>query len=299
MSASTSRRLCGRDQSKCPPGRDTMEAVVSIATVNLVHWELRLPVLPHAEPFRADGDSTGVLLVHGFTGSPASMRPWGEHLCAAGFSVRVPRLPGHGTSWQDMNRTTWSDWYGEVATALSELKATCEEVFVAGLSMGGCLALRLAEERPDDVAGLVLVNPSIAASNRRLRVVPVAKYFVGALNGIGNDVKKAGVEEFGYGCTPLRALDSLRAMWRVTREDLPKVTAPLLLFRSDEDHVVEALSSHLITQQVSSRDVSERILENSYHVATLDNDAERIFVESEEFFRKHSSMDAARGGHEV
>lgn len=261
-----------------------------------------MPVLPHAEPFETDGDSTGVLLVHGFTGSPASMRPWAEHLAAEGFTVRVPRLPGHGTTWQHMNHTLWPDWYGEVAATLGILTAKCEEVFVAGLSMGGCLALRLAEERPDDVAGLVLVNPSIAASSRRLRAVPVVKHVVGSLKGIGNDIKKAGVEDLGYGRTPLRALDSLRAMWRVTREDLPKVTAPLLLFRSSEDHVVEALSSHIITQQVSSRDVTERILENSYHVATLDNDAERIFSESVDFFRKHrsrQSTDTVVGRHEV
>ncbi len=258
-----------------------------------------MPVLPHAEPFSADGNGTGVLLIHGFTGSPASMRPWALHLAEAGFTGRVPRLPGHGATWQQTNRTRWPDWYAEVAKGLSELTETCDEVFVAGLSMGGCLALRLAEERPDDIAGLLLVNPSIAASSRRLRAVPVAKFFVGAVKGIGNDIKKPGAEEFGYGRTPLRALDSLRALWRVTRVDLPKVTAPLLVFRSFEDHVVEALSSHIITQQVSSREVTERVLPDSYHVATLDNDAERIFTESAEFIREHSLIEAQRDRHAV
>jgi len=245
-----------------------------------------VPVLPNAEPYRAVRGPHGVLVLHGFTGSPASVRPWAEHLAAEGFSVCAPRLPGHGTSWQEMNQTRWTDWYSEASHALDTMLATCDRVFVAGLSMGGCLALRLAEERGDDVAGLVLVNPSIASVNRRLLAVPLLKHLRGSLRGkIGNDVKKPGSEEYGYGRTPLKALDSLRAMWKVTRDDLPKVTAPVLVFRSVEDHVVEPLSAQLIIQRVSSRDVSERVLDDSYHVATLDNDAPTIFAGSTDFFR--------------
>ncbi|MGI8888620.1 MAG: alpha/beta hydrolase [Nocardioidaceae bacterium] len=244
--------------------------------------------MPHADPFHASGDSTGVLLVHGFTGSPVSMRPWAEHLAAAGFTVSLPRLPGHGSTWQDLNRTRWQDWYAEVCRALDELMATCDEVMVAGLSMGGCLALRLAEKRPAEVAGLILVNPSIASLDRRLLAVPVLKHVRGSVKGIGNDTKKPGVEESGYGCTPLKALDSLRSLWRVTRGDLVQVTAPLLVFRSAVDHVVQPVSAQLITQLVSSSDVTERVLHNSYHVATLDHDAPSIFAESVAFISSHS-----------
>jgi carboxylesterase len=250
-----------------------------------------VPVLPPAEPFHSDGGRTGVLLIHGFTGSPVSMKPWGHHLANEGFTVDVPRLPGHGTTWQELNQTTWNDWYAEASCALDSLHESCAEVFVGGLSMGGCLALRLAADRPDDVSGLLLVNPSVASVNKQLFAVPVLKRVLGSVSGIGNDIKKPGVDEFGYKRTPLKALDSLRAMWRLTRDDLPKVTAPVLLFRSVEDHVVEPLSAQLIVQRVSSRDIIERVLDNSYHVATLDNDAESIFDESAEFIRKHSSVD--------
>src|SRR5689334_1570595 len=92
-------------------------------------------VVPGAEPFSADGGRTGVLLSHGFTGSPASMTPWAKHLAEEGYTVRVPRLPGHGTTWKDMNRTRWEDWYGELDQALTDLRATCDKVVVAGLSM--------------------------------------------------------------------------------------------------------------------------------------------------------------------
>lgn len=245
-----------------------------------------MPVQPHAHPFAADGGRVGVLLSHGFTGAPASMRPWGEFLAEHGYTVRIPRLPGHGTTWQEMNGTRWHDWYAELEAALDELVDRCERVVVAGLSMGGCLALRLAEQRGRDVAGLVLVNPAVASENKQLRAVPVLKWLVASRPGIGNDIKKPGVVEHGYTRVPLKALHSMMQLWKVTREDLPKVTQPLLIFRSAEDHVVEPLSGRIITQRVSSRDVHERVLEDSYHVATLDHDAPAVFDESLAFLRR-------------
>jgi carboxylesterase len=218
------------------------------------------------------------------------MRPWGEHLGAAGFTVSVPRLPGHGTTWQELNRTSWNDWYAEAVRSLDNLRDQCDEIFVGGLSMGGCLALRLAEERPDDVAGVLLVNPSVASLDKRLAALPLLKRVLPAVKALGNDIKKPGVDEMAYARTPLKALDSLRGLWKVTRDNLPKVTAPVLVFRSVEDHVVEPLSAEMILQRVSSRDVSERVLDDSYHVATLDNDAESIFVESADFIRKRARV---------
>jgi carboxylesterase len=250
---------------------------------------------PSAEPFDAAGDATGVLVLHGFTGAPASVRPWGEALAAEGFTVAVPRLPGHGTRWQELNKTRWTDWYAEASRALDRLSETCDEVFVCGLSMGGCLALRLAEQRPDDVAGLALVNPSIADANPALHALPVLKRVVGAVKGIGDDIKKPGAVEYGYDRVPLRALDSLRDLWRATRDDLGQVTAPLLVFRSAEDHVVKPLSTHLVMQRVASPDATEKVLYDSYHVATLDHDAPLIFADTVAFVRSHSRRWADHG----
>ncbi|MGH3412775.1 MAG: alpha/beta hydrolase [Marmoricola sp.] len=246
---------------------------------------------PAAQPFAADarpgpdGRRVGVLLCHGFTGSPVSVRPWGEQLAREGFTVRVPLLPGHGTVWQDMVTTRFADYTGEVERAYADLATRCDAVVVGGLSMGGTLALHLAEEHPE-VAGLILVNAIVASKNKQLRAVPVLKHVVRAMPGISNDIKKPGVEEGAYGRTPLRPLDSMRRAWPRIRADLPKVTCPVLLFRSAEDHVVDPSSARIILGRISSRDAREVILPDSYHVATLDNDAPLVFGESLDFVRR-------------
>ena len=204
--------------------------------------------------------------------------------------MRVPRLPGHGTTWQDLNRTGWDDWYGTVDAALTELTQRCDRVAVCGLSMGGALALRLAELRPDDVDALVVVNPAIAIKNWQLRFVPALKWLVPAMPGIGNDIKKPGADEVGYDRTPLKALASQLRAGATPRADLGKITAPLLVFRATDDHVVDATSLGLIKAGVSSTVAEYVTLENSYHVATLDHDAELIFERSAAFIAEHAGV---------
>jgi carboxylesterase len=232
-----------------------------------------------------DGRRVGVLLCHGFTGSPASMRPWGEHLASLGYAVEVPRLPGHGTTWHDMADTRWDDWAGAVERSHADLVRRTDVVVVGGLSMGGTLALWLAERNPD-IAGLMLVNAAVASTNRQLLALPVLKHLIRSMPGIGNDIKKPGADEQGYDRTPLRALASMTAAWKQVRGDLAQVTCPILLFRSAEDHVVDPSSARIIRAEVSSREVSERVLANSYHVATLDNDAPEIFDGSADFIAR-------------
>jgi len=251
-------------------------------------------VLPGAEPFAADGSEVGVVLSHGFTGSPQSLRPWAEHLAAAGLTVRLPRLPGHGTRWQDLNDTRWPDWYGELERAFDDLRGRCRQVFGMGLSMGGTLVVRLAEQRPAEVAGLVLVNPSLGTERKDVKyALPLLHRVVPSLAGIGSDVRKPGVTELAYERTPLRAMHSLSRLWPLVVADLGLVTAPVLLYRSRVDHVVEPMSGRLLRDGASSTEVSEVILEDSYHVATLDHDAPAIFAGSLDFVRAHTSAPAA------
>ncbi|MQS35220.1 alpha/beta hydrolase [Streptomyces katsurahamanus] len=242
-----------------------------------------MPVLPGAEPYRHEGGEVGVLLCHGFTGSPQSLRPWAEHLAERGLTVSLPLLPGHGTRWQDMQLTGWQDWYAEVDRELRELIARCSTVFVFGLSMGGALTLRLAARHGDAVAGIVLVNPANKLHGAGAHALPVARHFIRSRPGIASDIAKPGVQEVGYDRVPLRAAYSLRNLLRLVDGELPQVTQPLLLLHSPQDHTVPPVDSARILSRVSSTEVKEILLEQSYHVATLDHDAERIFEESHAF----------------
>ena len=206
-------------------------------------------MLPGAEPFRHDGNRTGVLVSHGFTGMPSSMRPWAEFLAEQGYTVRLPLLPGHGTHWQDLNATTWSDWYAELERSFDELSGRCDQVFLCGLSMGGTLLTRLAELKGDAIAGLVLVNPSYATERKDAAVAKYISRLVKSMPPIGSDIKKEGVSEAAYDRLPVRAFVSLQQLWKVVRADLGRVRAPVLLLRSREDHVVEPLSGRLSSRR--------------------------------------------------
>ncbi len=258
---------------------------------------MAVSVLPGAEPYAHDGSDVGVLLVHGYTSSPQSMRGWAEHFAAAGYSVRLPRLPGHGTRWQDMNTTRWQDWYAEVEKAFEELRARCDLVFVAGMSMGGLLSTKLALEQGPRVAGLILVNPIFMHDDKRLVLLPMLQRVVPSFPGIANDVKKVGGEpELAYDRNPLKAMHSQTQLWAEVRRDLEEITQPVLLMHSRVDHVVPVASSALFLQHISSTDVTEIWLENSYHVATLDNDAPLIHDESVRFIERVSGSVRAGEG---
>jgi len=245
-----------------------------------------VPVLPGAEPYRHEGGEVAVLLCHGFTGSPQSLRPWAEHLAGQGLTVSLPLLPGHGTRWQDMALTGWQDWYAEVDRELRALRRRCARVFVAGLSMGGALALRLAARHGEAVDGVVVVNPANKVHGLAARALPVARHVVRTTKGITSDIAKGGVLESGYDRVPLHSAHSLRTFLRLVDGELPQVTQPLLLLHSVHDHVVPPADSARVLSRVSSTDVTEILLEQSYHVATLDHDADRIFEESYAFIAR-------------
>ncbi|MER7744516.1 alpha/beta fold hydrolase [Streptomyces bacillaris] len=242
-----------------------------------------MPVLPGAEPFRHEGGEVGVLLCHGFTGSPQSLRPWADFLAERGLTVSLPLLPGHGTRWEDMAVTGWQDWYAEVDRELRVLREKCEQVFVFGLSMGGALSLRLAAKHGDAISGLVLVNPANKVHGLSAYALPVARHLVRTTKGLADDIALPGSHEVGYDRVPLHCAHSVRKFFKLVDRELPQVTQPVVLLHSPQDHVVPPADSARILSRISSTDVTEILLEQSYHVATLDHDAERIFDESYRF----------------
>lgn len=248
-----------------------------------------MPIDPiDTEPFAAAGGPVGVVLCHGFTGMPGSMRPWAQALAEAGHTVRVPLLPGHGTRWQDANRTTWQQWYDELERAVDATRAECTHTFVAGLSMGATLVLRLAEQRGPDLAGVVVVNPSLFTTRKDAKLLPLVRRILPSLPPVGNDIKKAGVVEPAYDRTPVKAAYELSKLWALTNADLGRISQPLLILTSRDDHVVEPENSARLLASASSADKRQVWLEDSFHVATLDNDLPLIVEETLTFIKANS-----------
>jgi carboxylesterase len=191
-----------------------------------------------------------------------------------------------------MNLTGWQDWYACIEREFDELRSQCDQVFVAGLSMGGSLALLLAEKRADQVAGLMLVNPAVLPYPKD-QFAPIAQHFISSVKAVGSDIADPGVTEHAYPRSPVRAAASMMKMWVEVRACLDLVACPLLLFRSAVDHVVPEASKDFIRDHVSSDVIVERVLERSYHVATMDYDRQQIFTESLEFLAVHSQADRA------
>jgi carboxylesterase len=157
-----------------------------------------------------------------------------------------------------------------------------------GLSMGGTLTLRLAELRAEQVAGIVVVNASLASERKDAKLAPLLSRVVPSFPGVGSDIKKPGAEELAYDRVPLKAFASLQKAWPVVCADLSKITCPVLVYRSAVDHVVEPISGRVLLEGLAGGTVEERVLQDSYHVATLDNDAPAIFAGSLDFVRTHA-----------
>jgi carboxylesterase len=232
-------------------------------------------IIRGCEPFRADGGPIGFWLQHGFTGCPASMRPLGEWLAERGQTVVVPRLPGHGTTVEDLATTTWTDWVQEAEATVEDLSGRCSTVVAVGLSVGGTLALHMGVRHPDKLAGVVAVNAYV--HDPRLMGAFLLRAFMRTRKGTGNDIKKPGPLELNYDRMPVSVLPGLGKLLRTVEAELPSMTLPLLVFSSVEDHVVPPANSRIVMDKAGSAEKEFVSLTNSYHVATMDYDAELVF----------------------
>ena len=233
-------------------------------------------IMPGCEPFSVSGGRDGVLVLHGFTGNPQSMRPLAEAIANAGYTVELPRLPGHGTTVEDMMTTGWADWSGAADAAYRELATRCDRVAVVGLSMGGGLTAFVAEEHPN-VTALVFINALVKPPVQEMRdgLKGLLDAGMETMESIGSDIKKEGSQEASYNATPLACaaslFDGIEKVW----ERLNTISAPTLILSSREDHVVSSDNSEDLARIVTGS-VEHIWLEDSYHVATLDNDASLV-----------------------
>lgn len=220
---------------------------------------------------------SGALVLHGFTGTPASIRNVAEALAAAGHHVELPRLPGHGTSIDDMLGTGWHDWLGEVHAAYERLVDRAASVVVAGQSMGGTLALTLALARPG-VRGLVCINP--LTRTRGADVIEMIDDYlddgIRVAPGEGSDIADPEGSDISYPGTPLAPLRSLLVDGVAPLAGrFGELTMPLRLFTSRQDHVVEPADSEHLAASFGGP-VEHTWLERSYHVATRDHDRDLV-----------------------
>lgn len=250
-------------------------------------------VLPGAEPLLSPGNDRGVLVLHGYTGSPQSMRYIAEYLAReGGYTVHMPRLPGHGTSAQDMAYTTAQQWIDCATDAFRELRRQCSQVFVLGLSMGGTLALHLAGMYPEELDGVIPINAPVFFPGPELATLAFAPQAPEFVPGIGSDIADPDVQELAYSEVPVATIRHLYALVAVTHDLLPLIQASLLVFQSDEDHVVAPANGPHIVDRAGSQDKRLLPLERSYHVATLDYDKTRIASESLAFIRRQATAAA-------
>jgi carboxylesterase len=239
-------------------------------------------------PGSAEPAKVAVLLLHGLGSSPSGLRTWGEALAAAGASVSIPRLPGHGTRWRDLGRTSWPHWYDAASDALTGLGDDHRQVFVMGISLGATLALRLAELRPSDVAGVVAVNPVVTRVAGTPRLPGLARLVRRTFRTVTGDARMPGVTEVSYDRLPLSAAGSLRGLGGAVLGDLGRVSAPVLLGTSADDHVVPPADGDAVWAGLASGQRERLLFPDSYHLVPLDNDAQRLFSESISFIRNHA-----------
>ncbi|MEO6317215.1 MAG: alpha/beta fold hydrolase [Acidimicrobiales bacterium] len=246
------------------------------------------PIVAGCEAWSSPGGGPhGALVLHGFTGSPVSMRPLAEVLAAAGFAVELPRLPGHGTAVFDMVETGWDDWLTEAERALSALQSrtTDGKVVVVGLSMGGALTAALAQGHPE-LAGIVLINAPVAVpAELGDAVQEMLAGGMEVMDAIGNDIADPDANEASYDETPLRSLLTMIMAGEQVRERLPEIQVPTLIITSQQDHVVNPEDSDVLAEHISGP-VERLWLEKSFHVATLDYDKAEVESATLEFAQR-------------
>jgi carboxylesterase len=228
-------------------------------------------------PFCIEGEGGTIILVHGFTGGPASVAPLGESLATrTGLRIVAPLLPGHGQTPVELGETGFRDWIGAVEQCLEDSAPAREPVAMVGLSMGGTIALNIAARHPGRLAFLATINAPVGQAwterAKRLLTSETDEVFP----AIGSDIKKAGVREQAYDHIPARALEQLHLLIALTAAVLKNVTTPLTVFQSREDHVVDPANGPAIHSGVGTPRPRLVWLDNSWHVATLDNDLELI-----------------------
>lgn len=237
----------------------------------------------YAKEFYYKGNSTGILLIHGFTGTPSEVRLLGEFLRDKGYTVRGILLKGHGTTLKDMRKCGHRDWIRGTVEGYKSLKQECDEVFAVGLSMGGLLSLYLA--RNYDIRGAVSLSAPIRIHGRSAAMDYIGRNFRTYILGNFDN----SIDAIGYDKSPIISVHNLFKLIRYVRANLGFIEKPVLIMQSYGDRTVSPLSANIIYNNIGSRDKSIVYLHKSGHIITCDNEKEQVFTEVYNFIKTKSA----------
>lgn len=248
-------------------------------------------IMKGAEPIFYKKGKIGCLLCHGFTGTPDEFREVAEYLSDKGISVIVPRLPGHGTNLEELIKTKNEDWYSEYKKAYQQLTSFCKEIFICGLSMGGLLTLKFAAE--NSVKGIITISTP-------MKFKFAQNLLLACLSGLFKNyaVKKSKAElaekvkynNISYDKYPISPANSVRKLVNQVKNELNKITAPILILQSSLDKKWIVNSSKIIYNSISSKDKQLIYLENSPHCLTIGPERDKAKKLIYEFIKIRSSQ---------
>jgi carboxylesterase len=244
----------------------------------------------YAKPisFQSNSSNIGILVVHGFGSTPQSIEYYCKKLHQAGFHIEAPCLTGHAARWKAMNQLTYHDWIRDVEVSYKKIKERASQVFIAGLSMGGALALKIAQQYPD-ISGIILINHAVFLNRDwRMLFLPIIMQFMTSTPAkVGGDLKDPDAYEITYGRIPLKGTFQLLKLLKNVRKSHKNIKQPVVLFKSTEDHVIPAGSAFYTMKYIASKEKELIWLNHSCHVATMDFDKDFIVEKSIQFVKKH------------
>ncbi|MBI2101127.1 alpha/beta fold hydrolase [Candidatus Woesearchaeota archaeon] len=247
---------------------------------NKILFTILLVFLTSCSFVLGNNSETGVLLTHGFEASPHELRELAQYLAARNMTVHVVRLEGHGTDIRELDKTKWQNWYNDYEKGYNELSKKTKKVFVGGHSLGGALALRLAEQK--DTAGVISLASPVGLKDKRAEYAWLIKYFrkYEARNLSGEE------KLYNYDRYSAAAVGQLVDFIEVYREDLPKITEPILIIQLSNDTKICPNSADYIHKSVKSRDKSMVVISSAGHSLLEEPYKKRVYEEVYNFVKK-------------
>lgn len=256
------------------------------------------------------GNKNGVLLIHGLTGTPNEMRILANGLHKAGFTVYAIQLAGHCGTEADLCKTSWQDWYQSVQEGANYLALHVDNVFVAGLSMGALLALKLAADRPDQIKGVGVLAPTFYYDGwsmpfwakkfffllvyfKKLGIFQKVSFIEKPPYGLKDERIRAVVSESmlngdaasaGLAGNPFPALAEMQLLAKNVRAQLSKVVSPCLIMHSGNDDIANIETNAKLVEKHVSGSKKLVVLNESYHLITIDSQRREVIKECITFF---------------